>query len=293
LIFIPLPRTLTAPGLLEPALTQPLFIPVGGTVEWALPAGTLVRAGDVVFGLRDLPTELRLEELRLRRETLQRRLLAAEARRADEPELSLALPSLEEALQGVQEQLALAQAEVDRLQVTATSSGWLLPPPRRPRAPGDRQPSEPLPFWTGSPLDPENRGCHLARGELGCLITTGLQQVSLLVHQSEVGLLSLGQLVQFRERSWVGAPLRGTVTEIGQAPLTELPREIAALGEIPLNSSASGPLPKEPHYLVRVSLAPPPDSTLPGMVGWASVAVEPATVATRLRDWIHKNLRLN
>jgi len=289
--LFPLPRRVRALAWVKPAHAEPVYVPVAGRLIRALASETAVQPGDVLLQLEDPALELRRQSLLVQREILSKRLAATQVRRISESDLSGGLPQLEESLLGIEEQLTFVRGEISALTIRTPVSGWLLDPPPRPVRSDQSGSTRELNGWTGSPLDPINLGSTLARGDLACLVEKGQLELELLVEHSDLGLVELGQRVQFRPRARATMALQGVVAEIGQAPLLELPPEMAASDAIPVHSlpGAAG-TPRVPQFVVRVVFDQPTGPWRIGSSGWGTIETSPASLGTQLSEWIRRNL---
>ncbi|MCY2967993.1 MAG: hypothetical protein NT069_30920 [Planctomycetota bacterium] len=294
-LLVPLPRRVGAVCVLESAGAQSVFAGVEGEVASAIPPGTQVGKGDEILRLRDLRIELNRSRLETEEQVLQQRLIGVRLQRADQPDLAALVPVLEESLAGVRKQLALARLEAQNLVVRSPGAGRVQEAPRKPqRADSTEGEEASLETWRGSPLDSENRGCHLERGELCCQVGSDSLEATLLVNQADVDLLRVGQTVEVRTGARLQFRLTGQVVAIGQSPIAELPMELATTAAIPARPQAGrNAVPLEPHYQVRVEFEDPQIPVSRGTTGSARVKVAWASAWRQVLDLLRRTLRVD
>lgn len=267
LAFIPVRHSLRAPFVLEADGAERIVVTVPGRLVEALPAGATVSPGDLVGRLENLELSRERETLAARRDLLQRQLDILTATRNGDAEAASRIPATREAIADLDQQLTTLTANLSRLELRTTRSGSVLSPPNVPRKPTER---EQLPVWSGSPLDPANRGCYLEAGTPYCLVGDDSHlAATVIVPQEDVPFVQLQQRVELLLTGLGDRTVTGTVAEVSPVPVDALPREIAAAHLVPVDTRGSTPdRPLEPVYRVKVTLDTGRDAT--PLVRWTT-----------------------
>jgi putative peptide zinc metalloprotease protein len=285
--IVPLPFRVAAPVVLQAGGADHVYVSVPGTLLEALPAGAVVEPGETLARLENRELQMQVEELtgrcnqqRLHLENLQYRLL-------EDPGVGPQIPAAKEALADVEERLRRRQRDLEQLTLTAPAGGTVLPPADvagHPAAPGQLQ------RWSGSPLDPRNRGCYLETGTLLCLVgdPSHLEAV-LFVDQADLRFVSTGQRVEVQLDELPGEVLRGTIAEIAKADLKVVPRELAAGDSLPERIGRQGVAAGlETSYQARVRLDDHDRVLLAGSRGRAKVKADPQPLGQRLYRYLRR-----
>jgi putative peptide zinc metalloprotease protein len=282
--MLPLPHRIDAPFRIESRQSREVFVTVPGRLVSSIPAGTSVRAGEVIAQLRNHEVDREIQELRISLATLISRKRNLESRRglvedADE------LPALTEQIISTKDRLRLLEQERDQLTIRAPMDGIVVEPPNR-EAPAidSRQPE----FWNGTPLDFRNRGCFLERGSMLCVLAPAAPPVATLyVTQRRIQKIAVGQPVRLWLPGFPGNRVVAEIQEISPAPVEEIPREILAKKFLPIEDAATAtPRPAEPIYQVDARLAPGTPEIPLWMTGNAAIRGRPITLFSALRAMI-------
>jgi len=291
--FIPLPRSVQADFVVEPAASQSVFVQTPGILRSLLPAGTPVKTREVIAVLEDFETTRRLAELEARKVVAERRLESARVRRTTDEQAGREIPALVESLAAIEERLLLARRTARELQVASPCDGILLPPPNSPRAPS--RPHDPS-FWRGTPFDAENLGCTLKQGTCLAVVSPSRDlSVAACISQRSIELVRTGQKVRLAVDGMAGGARTGTVEEISPAPIEELPRELVLTRRTPTTPSAgrSSATPLEPMYRVRIRLDDPSLRTAIGSLGTARITCDRASLAARASSLLAETFRVD
>jgi putative peptide zinc metalloprotease protein len=292
-VFVPLPRSVEADIVFEPAKSTAVFVQTPGVLRWLRPAGSAVQAGDVIARLDDDATVRRLEDLKSQRAQAERRLESARVRRAFDPAASQVIPTLMESLAGVEERLQLAQAAAAELEIRAPNDGLLLPPPNVPERPAGVREAQ---FWHGTPFDDRNLGCTLQQGTCVAVVASPEERCAMAyISQRRIERVSTGARVRLAVDGRSSAIETGVVIEMSPAPVDELPRELVATHRVPLAdaNAAGGVRPLEPMYRVRIALDNPALPVAIGMLGTARVRCASASLATRTAEFLAETFRVD
>ena len=283
--FCPLGSAITAPIVIEPRATQPIYVETPGMVrQVCVREGDVVQPGTVLVELEDLELDRRLIVLEglLAANELDLRL----AQSVGDPDLrTLAKTAMESSAS----QIELARADKDRLQLRATISGRVMTTKeRRPGA--DEASTEPIEAGAGL-LNARLIGTHLNRRTCVCEIAPSqLWQADLWVDQRSRQYLSPGQAVSVRLEAFSGTVVTGKVFAVGAANETEVPAVLSTKYGGPFNtrSGAGGEVPVEPVYRATIALD---DVRLPvqtGMRGTGRFARPAMTVGSWLSEEFHR-----
>ena len=204
-----------------------------------------------------------------------------------DPAAAAQIPTAEETLADLEARLAERRRDHQRLTLTAPQAGEVLPPHYRP----PQTAPDALPTWSGTPLDPRNRGAYLETGTLVCLVGDPRRlEATLVIDQADIDLIRVGQKVQIRLDESPGAPLQGTIATIGALDLKVAPPALVIAGELPSKIDAAGvPRPLSTSYQARVELDPATDRGLRyGALGRAKITAAPESLAGRLLRYIRQ-----
>ena len=273
LLSMPLPNRVVAGALLDQDAAQPVYVTFQGTLVEGAGIGDKVEAGQQVARL--VHPEFEAERIHIEGEVRQHRvrLEQLERRRVAEPEAGLAIPTVREALQDFEQQLAQIQTSAERLVLKAPVPGIILPPPHQSQA----APAGTLPFWTGTPLDPRNSGCFLRAGTMVCLVGSPASRTALaLINQDDVNLVKVGQVVRLHWNELAGEVMTGQIVGVSALDLDLLSHDVIARLNIPARATATGGLrPVGTWYQARVRLDETDAPLIRSSAGQAKILTEP------------------
>jgi len=293
-LLVPLPCRVTVPAVLQLGDASRIYVAVPGTLQWAIKPGAAVQRGDPVGRLASDDLQVQLARLRgelsVRESELEslRRRGQQQANRG-ESGASSEVPTARKALADVRQRLQKRMDEYDRLTLRTPVTGRVVSPPRRERPSGGEQLAE----WSGNPLDPVNLGAYLAEGTLFCLVgDRQTMEVLLVIRESDLDLLSIGQRVRVQLDQHPGRYLDGQISEMSQVDLQSPPPELIASGMLPIRARqrGGGPLVGS-YYQAKVSLADCPRDLLPGAVGRAKIYVAPRSLGRRILHYLSDTFR--
>ena len=280
-LFFPVPRRVTADVVLQAADAQRVHVTVPGRLIRSLPAGTTVRAGDVLAELDSPALRREINKLVGERDLLSLRCKNLDSRRADDPEATAQIPTAAEELAQAEDRLRQRQNDFRRLTLAAPVGGDVLPPPDVAEL---DHASRELPTWSRTPLEERNTGCWLDTGTVLCIIGKPRAFEALVViGQSEIELIRVGQSVRIQLDQLPETVLRGTVSEIAGVNLESIPAELIGARDTAILKDNSGNLrPAETSYQARVTLA---GKNLPVSLrarGRAKISVDPLPLGRQL-----------
>ena len=315
LLFVRWPYRVAAPAVLEPEGAQRVYVSVPGTLVETVRAGTIVKAGQRLARLENQALRREVVRLRSQQEELRLRLENLESRRFADQTAAAQIPPAEQRLADIQEQLRRRLADKRELILTSPVDGMVLPAsPRAAPTVGaavaaGRSPRQAdagrvlptpasgglgqLPGWSGTPLDECNVGSFLETGTLFCLVGDPERvEAVLIVDQTDIELVKVGQAVEIVWNDRPGRVVRGTVAEISDLDLEVAPQELLAHEDLPLTRDASGvPRPVSASYQVRVRLEGGIGSRVIGMQGRAKIETPQQSLARRLYRYLSRTFR--
>jgi putative peptide zinc metalloprotease protein len=294
--LVPLPQRVWAPAELRPRNPDTVYVSVAGRLEEQLVGpGDTVTEGQTLARLSNIDLELAIADLEGKAAQYRSRLESLERERFFDRAAGLEIGTVAESLASIEEQLAKKRRDLSELVLVAAHDGVVVPSQSvAPRDDGTGR----LPGWTGLPLDRKNLGATLEQGTVYCLVAKRHElEAVMLVDQSEVEFLALGEEVDLKLDAFPWDTFRGTVEEIAETSAEVSSERLSAKagGPLPTRTDASGrELPISTTYEVSMSLADHEGLLTPGMRGTARVKVGSRTVGGWLLRllWQTFNFRL-
>ena len=287
LFGVPFPFRVAAPVIMEPRDARRVYVSVPGTLVESVRVGVRVRAGDRLARLEDLNLERELVKLESDVVREQLKYDNLEALRSIAAEFGNQIPTVEQSLQDMRQQVEQRRRDLQRLVLTAPIDGTVLAPPETPDPPRD---GLMLPTWFGSPMDPRNLGCYLARGSLFCLLGEEDQYDAVLfVRQDDIGYVQPGQATRIALAQTDAAILRGTVRELAKIDAHEIPPSLGK--ELLVRQDRQGRRQLDGAvFQVRVDLDKHDRSLLDAASGRAKIIVAPQPLGRRLLRALQQTL---
>jgi putative peptide zinc metalloprotease protein len=213
-------------------------------------------------------------------ERLASELESLRQRRNSSPEASSRIPVVEKALEEAVKQKRVRENVAAQLTLASPRSGRIFAPPQRPpQTTDDRYPR----FWTGTPLEPLNRGAWLGEGTVLCIVgDTTMREAILMLRQQDVELIVPNQPVKLLLADTIRGAVTGRVLEVAASPSEEIPAELQRSGRV--NPSAGSD--KAPLYQVRVSLDRTSAPLPVRLTGHAQVSVSSASILARIARFL-------
>ncbi len=279
--LIPLPQSVVAPMSIQPAGARAVFVAREGAVTDSLGNGADVSKGQVIARLLNPRIDRELAAANSECERLAAELLSLRQRRGSDRQLSSQIPAVEQALEEAVKRRNLQESAAEHLTLRSPQQGRLFAPPRRmPTARKDSQPD----FWTGTPMEPENRGAWLEEGTVLCLVGDKLaREAIVLLRQQDVELIRPNQRVSLLLADRSRDSVTGRVLEVAATPLEDVPSELQHGGLVDPLSAESG---RTPMYQVRVSLSQQSVVLPVRMTGRARIGVSYASILSRLSRFL-------
>ena len=285
-LVLPLPHAIVAPVVIEPQAAQTVFVPVRGRLPRhdgstkRVQIGDRVRQGETLVTLENAVLESEILKLQGDIASMRSRVDSLQAIRVTRREVGVQIPTLEQILRDLEEQLREKQTQYAQLVVTAPVGGIVLPD--RMRAPS-LAPDE-LGAWSGTPLDVDNAGCTLDSGTVLCLVGDPQRMSALIiVDQSQIEYCRVGQAARCRLHELPGATLAGTVADISETQLEEIPASLLSQRVLSTVERKDGTLrPATTSFMVRVPIDAIDRRVPVGSTGWAKINTDPLSISQRV-----------
>jgi putative peptide zinc metalloprotease protein len=286
LFTVPVSRNVTASFVMRPVDADNVFVVEPGKIK------TLIKQPGDAVAIGETIAILESEELELQAEKLKGQLARERATLA-----SLKLANRERV--GIGRQISETSARIARIETNidiqaqkqkdlnliASRDGRIIAPPNVVASP-EGAPGSPLPRWSGTPMDSKNRGAHFDASTLFCIVgDPEKMQAMLVVDESDIELVDVGQNVQMMLDEFPGERFQGKVISVSQESLSELPRELSMTngGSVGVEPSPGGKeVPLLTSYEVLVSFDAPARQLLTGFRGNAKVEVESLPLGQQL-----------
>jgi len=287
IFFVPLPYHVMCTCEVQPCDGVPVYVEVPGRIDEVLVRpGDRVKAGQELARLSDSDLDYQIARLQAMASQYEVRLKSLERRRFDDPAAAAEIPTLREAYQTAQEQLAERQRDRERLVLRAAADGTVYPPPWKARR---ETPETTLAEWSATPLEPRNVGAFLRTGDLFCLIGDPQRmEAVLVVDQADVDFVRSGLSVRIKLDELPSRTFRGEIAEVAkrQAEAASIRLSGKAGGELATKTDPETGLEKpiSISYQARVPLEDDSGLLFPGLRGRAKIRTDPAnwlTIAQR------------
>lgn len=251
---VPIPRRVWGVLTVEGVGQQPVFVPIAGRLdELRVAAGDHVAAGDVLARLSNAELESQIEYLehRLRSVAIAAEKFFALQRPGEEQTLQVQHDTIAAELQTLRQQY-------ERLVIRADRAGTIVSAPRSQERRTEIQGIESLSSWSIDPLRKSNLGTRLEANTVLCEVRPEQKfEAVVLVEQTEIAFLDVGQSVEIKLDTLPNRTLRGRVSELARVEVEIPPPQllISKGGELPVRVRPDGQygLPT-PHYEVRVEI---------------------------------------
>ncbi|NOZ39163.1 MAG: HlyD family efflux transporter periplasmic adaptor subunit [Planctomycetes bacterium] len=274
--FWPITRSVRGPAVFVPAEGQPVYATTAGELQFALPAGAQVQAGEVLARLIDPQSELAVARQQGEYEVRQVRYEQLGTMRAYNHRSSQELPTARAATRDAAAQLAQLQTKAEELTICAPSAGVIVAPPVVPDV--ERDESR-LPVWSGSPLEPRNIGCWVESGTLLCLVAEPERLDALVaIDQADVSEVRAGQTVRLLLESSPVRVLTGVVVQVARRSATR--------------KAADPAVDAGKYHLVQVRLDSAEAPLLVGSRGTAKIEARQSTLSSIVASQLREMLRL-
>lgn len=291
IVLVPVPHYVTASFVVEPHNAERIYVNASGNLVTTFAnAGQVVAPGSVLARLDNPRLELEYLALQGERAKLQSQLEQLELTLKRDVDVSQMIVQTRAEIERVNAELDTAKQMLAQLELRTTRGGTIIPA----RNVAEALPQEhELVGWSGSPLDPANRGCFLERETQFCYVgDLDKCEIRLFVDQSDASLLRPGQISQVKPN---GSPLdryRMQITSVSKNEIDQLPRELSQTNGGPLAVKVDMHGKEIPMLKVYEAKAIPCEGerspmVLLGMHGKAKVRVGSATIGQRWWRFLH------
>ncbi len=285
LFFIPLPCSVPCGVIVEAANPLRVFAPADGQLIEVASSGTAVEQGQVVAKLKNETVQWSLQFKSNEARYQQGKLNELQRRVNGEPELVSRIKIAEEKLKSLEHQKEILAKELASFLVPSPIDGTVFPAASQAADGSQVQPRK----WSGFVNEEQNLGCYVSRGEHLLTIADASQYaVSLIVSESEMDFIELGQKVRVRFEQAPDQTAVGTVTRILKQEML-IAQSSLSPGESIVDAEGNRRLLQTP-YRVEVGDIPVPPSVQFGSSGQARISVRYQTVGERLMRLVERSL---
>ncbi len=296
--YVPLPHYVWADFIVRPMGAQNLIVTHEGHLQQVnFCEGDFVKEGETIAVIENHELKLQYEELLGQLARLESDRIAFEYLSTSEIDSARKLAETVAELKGVRRQLDVMENKIDELEIQARRSGRLFAPQN---IASSYLETGQLPSWSDTPLAPKNQGAFLeANTLLGSIGKNEQMEIILVVNESDVEYLSVGQPVTALSKSASDTFLHGELTVVADDQLDLLPRELSQTnrGPIAVEPDSEGkerPLLKFYEAYVGLDSSELMDANvqlLPGSIGKARVLVGQMSIGNRLLRYVQSIIK--
>ena len=282
-LLIPITRRVTAPLMVIPAYSQPLYAVAAGELVFAAPVGAEVNAGEEIVRLRNPELELALAEQTGTVRERRTRLAQLRTLQAVSPSAGRLIPTAAAELADAEAQLAEHRAMVESLTIRTAVAGHVLAPPG---VAIERRDVGALRPWSGSPLEGRNVGAWIERGTALAVVATGDEKVAWAgVEQADIPAVDVGQKVRLFADQQPTQILTGRVLDVARRARSNDGNRMRA------DRRSESPLEDAWYHVVRIELDETAASLVPGARGTAKIATYDSTVGELVLDQVRRTFQ--
>ncbi len=196
LFYLPLPCSVYCDVVAEPTDPARIYATDPGRLELVAKNYATVGAGQVVARIENSSLQRTRQVKQKELEVYEDRIQELQLRFNEEASLAAVINTARQKLQTLQVELKLLDQQIRGLTMQSPVAGIVYPSPARPHRWIDEPTAQ---SWEGYLNDRKNAGCVVSRGE-HILSVCGKDQigVSLIVGESEIELVEIGQRVKIR-----------------------------------------------------------------------------------------------
>ncbi|QEG21175.1 HlyD family efflux transporter periplasmic adaptor subunit [Mariniblastus fucicola] len=290
LFSVPVSRNVTASFVLRPVDADQVFVVEPGKISELMKSpGETVSKGETIAILESDKLELEAEQLKgdLARETaVLATLKLANRERAG---IGRQIAETSARIAKIRGRMEVQSRKESQLKLVAARDGQIIEAPNV-AAPPANEFGAPLQRWSGTPLDPQNRNAFLEASTLFCIVGDPNQmQAMLVVDESDIKLVDVGQKVQLMLDEFPGERFEGEVINVSRDSLSELPRELSITngGKVAVEPNQNGgESPLLTSYEVFVSLHGDHRHLLTGFRGNAKIEVSSLPLGQQLVRYV-------
>lgn len=284
-LFLPLPHSVMCPLEIQARDAHPVYVDVAGVLEAInVKPGQDVAAGQTLAQLSDIELDLEVIKLQGTVKGYEVRVKSLMRQSFRDHNVAVQIPSAQEALKTVRDQLKQKLSDQRRLRLAAPDAGTVLPPTLTPSR--DRS-EDSLSTWSGTPLDRDNLGAFLEQGVLFCQIGDPKRlEAVIIVDQGDRNYVLPDQTVDILVEGFPGNKIEGKIEEISESELRVSPQRLSSKhgGELATITDPKTGVerPMSTSYQARVSIDDAEGMFLLGLRGQARVHTRPISLGSRL-----------
>lgn len=280
---VPLPHRVMCPLDIRAKDAIPVYIDEPGILAAVhVRSGQPVAPDTLLAELRSAELELQLSRLTTSKRSLERQLEQLHRQSFSDPSSAGEIVETQASLAAVDNQIELAEAKQHRLKIKAPAGGVVLSPPDS----GGQGNGDGLPARSGSLIREQNVGTSVQAGELLCLLAqSGTMEAVVLIDQSQVEFVRVGQPVELNFMHLPGTRFSGVIERISNEDLERTPIHLTTKGggDVVTTTDSSGrERPQSSMYAARVRINEGSQLLRVGMRGEAKIAAESRTVWQRV-----------
>jgi hypothetical protein len=252
-----------------------IYAPRAGELQTSLVLGSKVSSGAELIRLKDDELTIAIEQSQGRLDSTVEFLRQLKLRENAEPHLAVKIASVEAEVTELGGRLELLKKDQNKLTILSPANGYLLPAPARPVLP---EHALQLAAWSGTPLDKENRGCFVQRGELLAIVGDDQRRhVVVYVSEQQLNDVAIGSPAQTCFAEFPRKTFVGKVVDIVKEDVRVTPRELQSDNRVDSVRDGIGIVrPLETPYRVLVEV-----DALPALVHTGSTAQVRLKIASR------------
>jgi putative peptide zinc metalloprotease protein len=275
ILLWPVKHHVRGTAVLIPADSKAVYATSGGELAYAVPAGTRVRAGDVIAELRDPQLKLAVAKHSGEFAVKQAHFNQVNTLRALDSRMSLQLPTAQADLVDAKSQLAQYERREKELVLRSPVDGVVIAPPAMEL----KEAEDRLPTWSGSPLDSRNLGGWIKPGTVLCTVGDSKRLNALVaIDERDVGEIQPGEPMKILIDSAPVQIVTGKVKQVASRALE--PRDDAEAGV------------KDRMHVVEVELDPSQVSAIVGSAGTAKIEASRSTLASLAVNFVKRRLKM-
>jgi len=290
LFMIPVSRHVTASFVLRPTDSDQVFVVETGKIKsLEKQPGEKVSKGETIAILEN--DELKLEAQKLSGNLAREKAALATLKLASRERAGIGRQISETAarIAKLQRRIEIQTQKERHLSLVAARDGEVIAPPNLVARPSPEFDAR-LQTWSGTPMDPENRSAQFEASTLFCIVgDPDDMQAMLVVDESDIKLVTIGQEVQLMMDEFPGERFTGEVVNVSQDSLTQLPRELSITngGKVAVGPGPEGgEMPLLTSYEVSVSINSENRELLTGFRGSAKIEVSSLPLGQQMVRYI-------
>jgi putative peptide zinc metalloprotease protein len=287
--WVPLPHSVMSAMTVQPREPDKVYVDVaegGRLAEVCVVADQHVEPGQVLARLENHDLDLEVAKLKAKVAECDAQLDTLRRHDASDARAASEVPEVEKARETAEKELKKKQDDQERLVLRAQRSGTVLPPPAVPPPKADDMEGQ-LPSWSGTPLDPQNKGAYLKEGVLFCLVGDPRQfEAILVIDQVDFNFVHVGQTADLKFDELPFDTLSGTIDLKSLDNLKITPKALSAKegGDVASkpDPGTGAEVPQSTSYQARVPLDDPEGVLRLGLRGRAKIHADGMPLGDRL-----------